>query len=74
LGMLAARDARRLANAEQHTQFCTLETVEQRKERCLANAAQIVERRARIAREGDIQAAHPIGLWDIRAPLANPNV
>ncbi len=57
-----AREARHLADAEQHAQFRTLETVEQREERCLANAARNIERRARIAREDDIQAVCPVGL------------
>jgi hypothetical protein len=56
------------------THFRTLETVEQREERRLANAAWNIERRARIVREDDIQAARPVGLRDIRALLANPNV
>ncbi len=42
--MLAARDARRLANAKQHALFRTLETVEQREEMRLANAARNIER------------------------------
>jgi hypothetical protein len=69
-----AREARRLANAEQHAQFHTLETVEQREERRLANTTRNVERRARIAGEDGIQVARLIGLRDIHAPLANPNV
>ncbi len=69
-----AREARRLANAKQHAQFRTLETVEQREQRCLANTTRNVERRARIAREDGIQVARPVGLRDIHAPLANPNV
>jgi len=69
-----AREARRLVDAELHTQFRTLETVEQWEERRLANAARNIERRARITREDDIQAARPIGLRDICALLANPNV
>jgi hypothetical protein len=51
-----------------------LETVEQREERRLVNAARNIERRARIACEDNIQATRPVGLRDIRAPLANPNV
>jgi hypothetical protein len=39
-----AREAMGLANAELHAQFCTLETVEQREERLLVNAAQNIER------------------------------
>ncbi len=69
-----AREARCLVDAELHAQFRTLETVEQREERRLTNAAQNIERRARIAREDGIQAARPVGLRDICAPLANPNV
>jgi len=69
-----AREARRLANAEQHAQFHTLETVEQREERRLANTTRNVEHRARIAREDGIQVARLVGLRDIHALLANPNV
>jgi hypothetical protein len=69
-----AHEARRLVDAELHAQFCMLETVEQWEERRLANAARNIERRARITCEDDIQAARPIGLRDIRASLANPNV
>ncbi|CAM6024130.1 unnamed protein product [Sphagnum balticum] len=74
LETLAARDARRLANAKQHAQFCMLETVEQQEERCLENTARNIERQARIAHEDGIQAVGPVGLQDICAPLANPNV
>jgi CRP-like cAMP-binding protein len=63
-----------LANAEQHAQFRTLETVEQREERRLANTTRNIERRARIAGEDGIQVARLVGLRDIHAPLANPNV
>jgi len=63
-----------LANAKQHAQFRTLETIEQREEKRLANTTRNVERRARIVREDGIQVARPVGLRDIHAPLANPNV
>lgn len=56
------------------TQFRTLETIEQWEERRLANAARNIEHRARITHEDGIQAARPVGLRDIHAPLVNPNV
>jgi hypothetical protein len=64
----------RAANALQHSKARARLSNEAREERRLADAAPNVERRARIARKDGIQAAPPIGLRDIRAPLANPNV
>jgi len=64
----------RATNVLQHYKARARLSNEAREARRLANTTRNVERRARIARKDDIQVARPVGLRDIHALLANPNV